>query len=146
MTREPAGAHGRRGLRLRRPARPGELRSIRRGVDRWAEQNGLAEDDVIDLQLAVGEAVANGVEHAYGDADGASAGDATVDVELDIPPLSPRVVAVRVTDHGCWRAVPAEPGYRGRGLALIERLSRGMRVTSTVRGTEICFEIVLGGR
>ena len=43
---------------------------MRRAVRAWATAAGLAEDAAEDLQLALGEALANAVEHAY--RDGAS--------------------------------------------------------------------------
>ena len=135
-----------RPLRLCHRADPGELHLIRRLVGRWAEQSGVPEDVTIDLQLAVGEAVANGVEHAYrgagsGDAGSVHAGAATVDVDLDVREGHPDAVVVRVADHGRWRPAPANPGYRGRGLVMIERLARRVRVLCSPRGTEVFFEI-----
>src|SRR5688572_19412391 len=64
-----AGAVGALGelpaLRLRHRARPAELGPIRALVQRWAERNAVPADVLVDLQLSVGEAVSNGVEHAY---------------------------------------------------------------------------------
>jgi anti-sigma regulatory factor (Ser/Thr protein kinase) len=128
-------------LRLRHRADPGELRAIRRSVDRWAQQNAMPDEAVIDLQLALGEAVSNGVEHAY--AEGATG---TVDVELEIRRAGrAQVVAVRVVDHGRWRPAQQLQSYRGRGLAMIERLSRDLRVSSTGDGTQVFFDIPLPG-
>ncbi len=112
------------------------LRSIRRGVDRWAAEWGVGGDALVDLQLALGEAVANGIEHAYRPGE-----PGLVDVELEL--RDRRAVAVRVTDHGRWRPQAAHPGYRGRGLLMIERLARAVRVRPTSGGTEVCFEIPL---
>jgi anti-sigma regulatory factor (Ser/Thr protein kinase) len=127
-------------LRLRHRAAATELGSIRGRVDRWARQHAVPEDTVIDLQLALGEAVSNGVEHAYRDDDAG-----TVEVELEIRRIGRlRVVAVRVVDHGRWRPTPAHPGYRGRGLTLIERLSRDLQVSRTRYGTQVCFDIPVG--
>jgi anti-sigma regulatory factor (Ser/Thr protein kinase) len=131
---------GMRRLQLCHRAEPTELRAIRRRVERWAEQNALSTDAVIDLQLALGEAVSNGVEHAYG----AARDGGTVDVELQIrpPDRGPvTAVAVRVSDHGRWRPAPVLPSYRGRGLALIQQLAEDLQVSSTRHGTEVCFEI-----
>lgn len=129
-------------LYLRRPANPAELRHIRGRVDDWAGQHALAEDVVIDLQLALGEAVANGVEHAY-----LATEPGTVEVDVEIRTTGARggapVVAVRVADHGSWRPVPTANGYRGRGLAVIERLARRVVVSRRRHGTEVCFEIPL---
>lgn len=136
--------HGDRpGLRLRRVAVVGELRGIRAVVHRWAEQNALPPDTEMDLQLALGEAVSNGMEHAYPDGE-----PGTVDVELEIRPPDhaadgTAVVAVRVVDHGTWRPPPEQPGYRGRGLTLIEGLASGLRVVGTACGTQVSFEIPL---
>lgn len=141
---ETAWPVGAAGLQLRSRAEPAELRVIRRRVDDWAERNAVCDAVLIDLQLALGEAVSNGVEHAYPDG-----GAGTVDVALEIRPAASTahnaglVVMVRVRDHGRWRPVPATPGYRGRGLALIEQLSDDMQVSGTARGTQICFEIPL---
>jgi anti-sigma regulatory factor (Ser/Thr protein kinase) len=126
-------------LRLRHRACAWELREIRRRVERWAGQHRLPDDAVVDLQLAVGEAVANGVEHAY---RVNVAEVSTVEVDLELRARGAlQVVAVTVADHGCWRPVPVRPGYRGRGLAVIERLSWRFQVSTSGHGTRVCFEI-----
>lgn len=115
---------------------PAELRAIRRRVEGWAQEAGLPDGMVVDLQLALGEAVANGVEHAYREEQ---VGDVAVALDLHAGPEP--AVLVRVSDHGRWRPVPDEPGHRGRGLLMIERLARRVRVLCTPRGTEVLFEI-----
>jgi anti-sigma regulatory factor (Ser/Thr protein kinase) len=113
-----------------------ELWAIRRRVEWWAREAGLPDDMVVDLQLALGEAVASGVEHAYREEQ---PGDVAVALDLAAGPEP--AVSVRVTDHGRWRTVPDEPGHRGRGLFMIELLARRVRVLCTPRGTEVLFEI-----
>lgn len=113
-----------------------ELGRIRRHIGRWAQQIGVPEDVTVDLQLAVGEAVANGVEHAYGDAV-----DGTVEVEMELRAGQPPAVLVRVADQGVWRPRPESPGLRGRGLLMIERLAQQVQVLRSPGGTEVCFEI-----
>lgn len=100
----------------------------------------MPDDVLMDLQLALGEAVANGVEHAYGKGD-----PGTVDVDLEICGTGDRgaVVAVRVIDHGQWRPTPLVTGYSGHGLAMIERLAERVEVSATCFGTQVCFEIPL---
>ncbi|HYH32990.1 MAG TPA: ATP-binding protein [Pseudonocardia sp.] len=142
---ETDGRAGRR-LRLRCPAVLGELRVVRQRVQRWARGNGLPDGVLVDLQLAVGEAVSNGIEHAYlpgGQGRGVATGvQAGVEVELELSTSGGEpVVAARVTDQGRWRPVPADPGYRGRGLALIRQLSRDMQVLRTAEGTQVTFAI-----
>lgn len=129
-------ASGRR-LCLRQPADPRQLGRLRRRVDRWAAQNGVPADSVIDLQLALGEAVSNGVDHAYPDAE-----RGTVEVELELRLDGPEPsVEVRVVDHGRWRPVPRQNGYRGRGLAMIAELTRGLRIATSERGTQLTFAV-----
>ncbi|HXV93405.1 MAG TPA: ATP-binding protein [Pseudonocardia sp.] len=124
-----------RTLRMSSRADPRELPAMRRRVGHWAERNGLPRDVLIDLQLALGEALANGVEHAY--RDGAAG---TVDVRLGIRCSA---VAVKVVDHGRWRPRPRFRGHRGRGLEMIEQLAHRVRVRATRRGTRVSFRIPL---
>jgi GAF domain-containing protein len=91
------------------PALPEQLGVLRRAVAAWTESNGLSDDSSYDLQLALGEAVANAVEHAYRDRP---AGTVTYDLAL----TGGRELRVRVSDQGEWRPPPADPGHRGRGL------------------------------
>ena len=53
-------------LEARFAADPERLGPLRRTVAAWAREAGLGEDVLDDLQLALGEAATNAVEHAYG--------------------------------------------------------------------------------
>ncbi|WP_214368264.1 ATP-binding protein [Pseudonocardia sp. H11422] len=135
---------GARSLRLRYRADPHELTRMRASITEWAGQIGIPADVLIDLQLAVGEAAANGIEHAYrGQAPG------LLEIDLDVRPRgsagSHPVIAARVTDHGRWRPAPVKAGYRGRGLALIHELAEHVVISATGAGTQACFEIALAG-
>jgi anti-anti-sigma factor len=108
-------------LGARLPADPVQLAGVRRAVTAWATAAGLTLDLTEDLQLALGEALANAVEHAYtGGGEGeceyrvARAADGSIDVE--------------VIDTGRWRPPPADRGYRGRGLELISVLARDVEI------------------
>lgn len=133
VTESKAGA---RPLRLCHRAVPAELRAIRRRVEGWAQEVGLPEPMLVDLQLTLGEAVANGVEHAYREVPPGNVG-----VALDLDAGPEPAVHVRVTDNGRWREIPDESGHRGRGLLMIRCLARRVRVLCTPRGTEVLFEI-----
>jgi anti-sigma regulatory factor (Ser/Thr protein kinase) len=138
-------------LQLSRPAHPAQLGYIRARVQRWARQHRLPEEVLIDLQLALGEAVANGVEHAYADM-----ATGTVDVEVrlwrtppgtrpdgdvtDPDPPPGGTISVRVADHGRWRP-PERSRHRGRGMLVIERLARHAKIVRSREGTRVCFEI-----
>lgn len=129
-------------LALRIPAVVDLLRPLRRRVEHWAQAHGLSADDLADLQLALGEAVSNAMEHAYA---GAGTGTGTVDVEIEVRAAgSGREVLARVTDRGRWKQATSRPTHRGRGLTMIGELSGDMRVTSNSSGTEVVFTVSLG--
>ncbi|MCW0216644.1 MAG: ATP-binding protein [Pseudonocardia sp.] len=130
-------------LELRHTAAPRELARIRAHIAEWAAEVGLAADGLADLQLAVGEAVANGVEHAY---RGRPVGPVEVSLALHTPdraPGAPRgsVVSVRVRDHGVWHPAPVDPGGRGRGLTMIRALADDLDVSATGAGTKVTFDV-----
>jgi anti-anti-sigma factor len=103
-------------LAERIPADPGELAGMRRTVARWAAATALPEEAVEDLQLALGEAMANAVEHAY-------AGSPPGLCEYRVALGADGDVHVQVSDFGRWRPPPADKGHRGRGLELIAALA-----------------------
>jgi anti-anti-sigma factor len=127
-------------LHERLPADPTRLAGVRRTVRAWAVQAALPEDTADDLQLALGEALANAVEHAYA-ADGSGECEYSATREAD------GGVRVRVQDAGTWRPPPSDKGHRGRGLELIEALTRDVEVTSDPgagSGTMVTFRLAPG--
>jgi serine phosphatase RsbU (regulator of sigma subunit)/anti-sigma regulatory factor (Ser/Thr protein kinase) len=122
-------------LEGRLPADPARLASVRRAVLAWGGAAALPEDVVEDLQLAVGEALANAIEHAY---RGQRAGDCAY--ALTWTPDGG--VDVQVDDFGTWRPVPADPGFRGRGLMLIRELAQDVTVEPAPHGgTTVRFRL-----
>jgi PAS domain S-box-containing protein len=113
-------------FRLRIPAVPAELASVRRSVARWLSAVELDPNDVDDLVLACSEACANAIEHAYGPAGG------PIDVEMA---MDDDAVTMTVRDFGRWR--PSRSPDEGRGLALIEAAMHDVSVTRGEQGTEI---------
>ncbi len=107
--RIPTAAMFSRSLR----AAPAELADLREQLRGWLEENGVAEDVERGVVLAVSEAAANAVEHAYG-CDGA--GVVTVMVCFAGGQLE---IAVR--DEGAWRE-PRHDTERGRGLAIMRAI------------------------
>ena len=91
-------------------AAPAELATLREGLRAWLVDHGVGEDAERSVVLAISEAAANAIEHAYGcDGEGvvtvkASLGDGSLEVE--------------VRDEGGWRDDPGD-GERGRGLAIM---------------------------
>ena len=124
-------------LHERLPADPARLARVRRTVSAWARAAGLPPDTLDDLQLALGEALANAVEHAYpvsGDDDGC---------EYSLERDRDGSVRARVRDNGTWRPAPADRGFRGRGIELIGALAEDVALgPADGGGTEVVFRIV----
>lgn len=121
-------------LRLLLPAHATELRAMRRTVDGWTAAAGLGVEQAEDVQFALGEAVANSIEHAYRDRD---AGE--VSVALDR--RADGSVLARVVDRGVWHPPPDDPGYRGRGLAVIRGVSEDVEIVPGTGGTHVGFRV-----
>jgi anti-sigma regulatory factor (Ser/Thr protein kinase) len=141
FVRSATAANGAYGipLRLAHSADLGWLRVLRRQVGRWAAEHQIPDEALIDLQLVLGEAVSNGVEHGY-----RHGRRGTVEVELELQDVDvDPVVAVRVVDHGRWRPIPMRKGGRGRGLTIIDRLSRGMQISVSTAGTALTCAVPL---
>jgi anti-anti-sigma factor len=122
-------------LDLRLPADPTQLGRLRRAVEAWATDAALPVDAAEDLQLAVGEAAANAVEHAY-----RAAGTAG-QVRLELTAERGGGVGATVTDAGSWRPPPADPGFRGRGLQIIEALATDVDLDHRPNGTALRFRL-----
>jgi anti-anti-sigma factor len=122
-------------LRLELPAEPQRLAAVRRELATWAMAATADPTTIADLQLAAGEAVANAVEHAYRDAE--VVGRAWLEVVAG--PGEDITVCVR--DTGRWRPAPIDPGFRGRGLQIIERLAEEVDVGYGPNGTTLRFRL-----
>ncbi|MEK6441830.1 ATP-binding protein [Pseudonocardia sp. T1-2H] len=121
-------------LEQRWPAEARVLPTVRRAVREWGVLAGLAEETVEDLPLLVSEAASNAVEHAYRDVEPG-------EFELSVSPGPEGVVRAVVRDFGRWRPPPADPGYRGRGLALIDTLGHDVELDAGDAGTRIAFTV-----
>ncbi|HTZ10376.1 MAG TPA: SpoIIE family protein phosphatase [Acidimicrobiales bacterium] len=117
-------------FRHRLPADAGALRDLRHAFDEWLAHHGIGEDRDL-LVLAVGEAVANSIEHGY-----RSDGGGGIEVEAVTEEGGVRVV---VQDQGRWRPGDPDP-WRGRGFAIMRRVARSVEVTSDSQGTTVVLE------
>ncbi|MBY6363007.1 ATP-binding protein [Rhodococcoides corynebacterioides] len=112
-------------------ADPHRIADVRGVLSRWLSDGAVEPDRVPDVVLAVYEAMANVVEHAYTSTSHRGVFDLRAEHSRD----TGRVEIV-VRDHGSWQS--SEPGpLRGRGLPLIETLSDDVTVTSAASGTEV---------
>jgi anti-sigma regulatory factor (Ser/Thr protein kinase) len=106
---------------------------MRRALRDWLGAVGANEDEAYDILVAVGEAAANAIEHAYGPAPAHFEIDADLDGET---------VAITVRDEGIWRAPRGL--HRGRGLGLIQELMDDFDVARAESGTEVRMHRTLG--
>ncbi|UQS24790.1 ATP-binding protein [Amycolatopsis thermalba] len=128
-----------RDLRARRPARAAEVPGLRHAVRRWADVHGVPPQLTADVELAVHEALANAIEHAY--PEGAT-GIVALHARQDDGALQ-----ITVTDHGQWQPPAAGPGPDGgRGLALIDALADHASITGTEHGTTVTLACGLTAR
>ena len=115
LHRAPAGP----ALHLSLDDDPASLPVVRRELGRWLTPLGISGLDEMVLQHAVGELVANAVEHAYaGSSDPGEPGGHADGVVLEAHHCAGGVVEIEVRDHGEWREPVAAPD-RGRGLAMV---------------------------
>jgi anti-sigma regulatory factor (Ser/Thr protein kinase) len=121
-------------LALRFSGLPGELAGMRKVVRDWAAVAGLSGELLEDLQLVVGEAAANAIEHGYRTGEPGS-------VEVWLSRDGTGAVHGRVRDYGTWRPQPEDPGDRGRGLALIRALAARVSLSRRSDGTEVAFTL-----
>jgi GAF domain-containing protein/anti-sigma regulatory factor (Ser/Thr protein kinase) len=113
-------------LHLELPADSDVLGSVRRVMRRWLHERGATDPVIAEVTLAVNEACANAVEHAYSPGPAMFLLDATVhDAELTIS----------VRDTGSWR----EPRGvdRGRGLTIIRSAMDDVDLKRSAEGTEL---------
>lgn len=122
-----------RELHLRLPAEPKTLAHVRRLVRRWLVDRGAQERDVAEVTIAVSEACANAIEHAY------PPGEASF--ELHVWGQNGEVT-VSVRDAGRWRAPRGQ--HRGRGLSIIVAAMDDVQIDRRKEGTEVVMRRRIG--
>ncbi|WP_067689680.1 SpoIIE family protein phosphatase [Nocardia jejuensis] len=128
--RQPPGA-----LRLDVPAQPAQLAGLRRALRDWLASASVPHDTAIDLVAAANEACSNSIEHAYLDG---SSGQVLLTAECGIDWLT-----IEVCDGGEWRPLPADPGHRGRGIAMMRALTEQLDIDNTGPGTRVRMSVKL---
>ncbi|WAC93398.1 SpoIIE family protein phosphatase [Mycobacterium sp. Aquia_213] len=96
----------------------------------WLSQVGVEPDQIQYVLTAVGEAVANAIEHGYrGQSEGTVSLRATAVVDA---------LHVTVIDRGSWKTPRTVPGAnRGRGITLMRGLVEDITIHSTEAGTTV---------
>ncbi|KQS71553.1 SpoIIE family protein phosphatase [Modestobacter sp. Leaf380] len=117
---------------------PSSLPAVRRALGAWLAAVGLGAQEVVAVQVAVGEACANSVEHAY-------PADAPGRLWLDARADDDGTLTVVVRDAGHWRTPDEDPGDRGRGLLIMRQLSSDVVVDAAAGGTTVTLRVPLRG-
>lgn len=105
---------------------------VRAMLGRFCEVHGLSEMQTFALITAVGEAVANAVEHAYrGGSDG---------YLFVRPAIDRRMISIEIEDCGRWKPFQKRE-ERGRGMILMYELMDRVRITSAQSGTNIVLTL-----
>jgi anti-sigma regulatory factor (Ser/Thr protein kinase) len=131
-TDEPASAvvehlqHLEAALQVSRPAETIEMACLRRIAAGWASQHRGLDERRDDIVLAVGEAAANSVLHAYVQSSG------PVRLECALDELA---AEFRVRDWGVW--LPPSPTRDSRGIDLMRQLCDGFVLRHLADGTEV---------
>lgn len=113
-------------LRIEVQAHSNALGALRTDLTRWLEHRSWDRQRSFDMVLAVSEAAANVIAHAYSRKAGVLAVEALDEEDA---------VEVVVSDAGCWRS--ASPGEGGRGLPMMHALVDSVHVRRTAQGTEV---------
>lgn len=123
-------------LDLTVPAEPASLRLVRHALQQLGTSVGLEQDRIDALTIALGEAVNNVIEHAYGVTGGTVHLRARRDGD---------VLVVEVEDHGRWRMERADE-RGGRGLHIMRALVDAVEVDAGRAGTTVRLELSLARR
>jgi anti-sigma regulatory factor (Ser/Thr protein kinase)/putative methionine-R-sulfoxide reductase with GAF domain len=110
------------------------LSGMRPLLRRWLGKWGAAPDEIYDITVAVQEASANAVEHAYAPGDATFEVDATHDDGL---------ITVVVRDRGHWRAPRGQ--HRGRGFMMMRALMESVDIRQGADGTTVVLRRRLQG-
>ncbi|WP_181783588.1 ATP-binding protein [Pseudonocardia pini] len=117
------------------PADPNRLSVIRHELRRWLAPLDLSENETDDVVLAVDEAAANAVRHAY-------PSDRPGNVELTLwteGTADGGALCIEITDHGSWRPTETVTADTrgGRGMLLMQHMVETVLVHFDARGSRV---------
>jgi anti-sigma regulatory factor (Ser/Thr protein kinase) len=117
---------------------PAELARMRQFIRRRAVEHGLSGAEMFQAELVATEAVTNAMRH------GTRPEDSEAPIKITCRWLESGLT-IEVGDHGRFRhRPPSAPGATGgRGLGLIERLTRGFDLETSEAGTKL--RMLVGG-
>ena len=119
------------GFQLKVPAVAASMESVGEAVGDWLAGLRSSVEDGVGMVLAVREAMANAIQHAF---VGARIGSVTVEATL----LTDGVLACSVRDDGRWLPpIPSASGHSRRGMRLMARVADRMMVRREHSGTVV---------
>ncbi len=121
-------------LRITLPAHQDSLGLLRHVVRGFREAYGVAAATMDDIVLAVSEAAANVVVHAYGRRSG------TITI---VARSEGSLLHILVRDHGRGLMPPADTPKLGHGLSLMEHVAESLEVIGTPAGTDVLMTFQL---
>ncbi len=116
------------------PAHVGQLARTRTALRSWLTRAGVGSDQVHDVLIAAGEAVANAIEHGHrGRPEGI--------ISLRATALSDQV-QFTIADSGSWKAPqPVAEAHRGRGITLMRALMHDVAIHPDDAGTTVHLSV-----
>ncbi len=112
-----------------------ELAPLRRMFRRWLRSSGAGDREIQDVLVAVGEAVANAIEHAHAPGTGS--------IRVDAVRRGPDV-EISVCDRGTWRAPRGT--NRGLGQSLMRKLMDEVKIWTDAEGTCVTMRKKIGSQ
>ncbi|WP_442932987.1 SpoIIE family protein phosphatase [Mycobacterium kyogaense] len=107
-----------------------ELAPSRAALRTWLGSAGVSQEQTLDVLIAVGEAVANAIEHGHRDDPGGT-------VSLHASAYADHLW-VTIRDTGSWKPQAETPAvHRGRGLGLMQALMQDVSIDSQTTGTTV---------
>ncbi|UXA19469.1 SpoIIE family protein phosphatase [Mycobacterium sp. SMC-4] len=117
-------------LDLEMPAQVSELAPSRTALRNWLDRAGIGTEQSLDVLIAVGEALANAIEHGHRDSPGGM-------VRLRAVAQADQL-HLTVADTGRWKVPAAVPSaHRGRGVSLMRALMQDVTIDSQPAGTTV---------
>ena len=117
-------------LQLEFPAEPSELAGTRNALRDWLKRAEVNAELTQDVLIAVGEAVANAIEHGHRDSPGGNVSLRAIAM-VDF-------VFLTVTDTGVWKTPrPGVDTTRGRGVNLMRALMQDVTIRPDATGTTV---------
>lgn len=119
------------------PAEPGQLSSARTRLRTWLGQCGFSLALTQRVLVAVGEASANAVEHAYRNV-------ARQAVRLRLETAGRTGLRVTVTDTGTWKTPTVDQAAgRGRGTKIMRTMMDEVTIVADPTGTTVTMQVMI---